>query len=141
MKKFSPLLIGFLFSLGLGISGMTEPQKIINFLDFSGHWDPSLLFVMLGAVVFHFITYRLIIKRPTPILDSNWHVPVKKEITPALIVGSALFGIGWGLGGFCPGPAIANLASFELRPFLFVLSMLAGMSLFKKLDQRIKIKK
>lgn len=141
MKKLSPLIVGFLFAIGLGISGMTQPEKIIGFLDFFGSWDPSLAFVMIGAVVFHFITYQLIRKRPTPLLDKNWYVPNKKEITPALIIGSALFGIGWGLGGFCPGPAITSLASFEIRPFLFVLSMLVGMYLFRKIDQKLKLHK
>jgi hypothetical protein len=141
MKKLSPLIVGFLFALGLGISGMTHPEKVIGFLDFFGKWDPSLAFVMLGAVLFHFITYQIIRKRSKPLLDSQWHVPTKKKITPALIIGSALFGIGWGISGFCPGPAITSLASFELRPYLFVISMLAGMYLFKKINSKMHIQK
>jgi uncharacterized membrane protein YedE/YeeE len=141
MKNLSSLIVGFLFAIGLTVSGMTQPKKVMGFLDFFGAWDPSLLFVMLGAVIFHLITYRLIRKKTTPLLDKNWYVPTKKEITPALIIGSAIFGIGWGLGGFCPGPAMVSLASFELRPLLFVLSMITGMYLFKKIDFKLNLKK
>ncbi len=135
------LVVGFVFAIGLGISGMTQPQKVVGFLDVFGNWDPSLIFVMVGGIVVHFITYKLIRKRKSPLLSAEWHVPTKKEITPALVTGSLLFGIGWGLGGFCPGPAITSLASFENKPFIFVLSMLAGMFLFRMVDKKLNIKK
>lgn len=135
------LLVGFIFSIGLGVSGMTQPQKVVGFLDLFGNWDPSLIFVMLGGIVVHFASYKLIRKRQSPLFSIDWHVPTKKEITPALITGSMLFGIGWGLGGFCPGPAVTSLASFETRPAIFVLSMLVGMFLFKMIDKKLKIKK
>jgi uncharacterized membrane protein YedE/YeeE len=128
-------VVGVIFSIGLGIAGMTQPQKIIGFLDIFGSWDMSLLYVMVGAITVHFITYRLIRLRKTPLLTPTWRVPTKKEITPALIIGSIMFGIGWGLGGYCPGPAVASLASFELRPALFVVSMIVGMLLFKLADK------
>ncbi|HEY8270228.1 MAG TPA: YeeE/YedE family protein [Pseudobdellovibrionaceae bacterium] len=140
-NAFVALGVGFIFSLGLGISGMTQPQKVVGFLDVFGSWDPSLMFVMIGAIAVHFITYKLIRKRKSPLFSKQWHVPTKKEITPALIVGSFIFGIGWGLGGFCPGPAVTSLASFEMRPFIFVLSMLVGMIIFRQLDKKIKIEK
>ncbi len=135
------LLVGFIFALGLGISGMTQPQKVVGFLDIFGAWDPSLIFVMAGAIAVHIVTYKLIRKRSSPLLSAQWHVPTKKEITPALIMGSLLFGVGWGLAGFCPGPAMTSLASFELKPFVFVLSMLAGMFIFRLLDKKIQFKK
>lgn len=134
-------IVGIIFSIGLGISGMTQPQKIVGFLDVFGSWDMSLLFVMVGAISVHFITYRLIRLRKKPILTTTWRVPTKKEITPALIIGSVIFGIGWGLGGYCPGPSITSLASFELRPVLFVTSMVVGMLLFKLVDKIFKIKR
>jgi uncharacterized membrane protein YedE/YeeE len=135
------LVVGFVFAIGLGISGMTQPQKVVGFLDLFGNWDPSLIFVMVGGIIVHFATYRLIRKRKSPLLSTDWHVPTKKEITPALVAGSLLFGIGWGLGGFCPGPAITSLASFESRPFIFVISMLVGMFLFRLVDKKLNFKK
>lgn len=135
------LVVGFIFSIGLGVSGMTQPQKVVGFLDLFGNWDPSLIFVMLGGIVVHFVSYKLIRKRQSPLFSIDWHVPTKKEITPALITGSMLFGIGWGLGGFCPGPAVTSLASFETRPVVFVLSMLVGMFLFKMIDRKLKFRK
>jgi uncharacterized membrane protein YedE/YeeE len=134
-------IVGFIFAIGLGISGMTQPVKVVGFLDLFGAWDPSLIFVMVGAIAVHSITYRLIRRRSSPLLVSEWHVPTKKELTPSLIIGSVLFGVGWGLGGFCPGPAVTSLASLEARPLIFVISMLAGMFLFRVLDQKLKFRK
>lgn len=133
--------VGFIFSIGLGLSGMTQPQKVIGFLDLFGAWDPSLMFVMVGAIGVHAITYRFIRKLNKPLLESKWHLPTKTQITPALIFGSLLFGIGWGLGGFCPGPALTSLASFEIRPVIFVMSMLVGMYIFKLIDKKMKFHK
>lgn len=135
------LVVGFVFAIGLGISGMTQPQKVVGFLDLFGNWDPSLIFVMVGGIIVHFATYKLIRKRKSPLLSKDWHVPTKKEITPALVIGSLLFGIGWGLGGFCPGPAVTSLASFEPKPYIFVLSMIVGMFLFRLVDKKMNIKK
>ncbi len=137
------LAVGFIFALGLGLSGMTRPQKVIGFLDVFGNWDPSLIFVMAGAIVVHFVTYKKIRKRASPLFSGDWHVPTKRELTPALILGSFLFGVGWALGGFCPGPAVTSLASASLdpTPVIFVLSMLVGMVLFKFVDSKIKFRK
>ncbi len=134
--NLSTFFVGFIFSIGLGISGMTNPQKVIGFLDIFGTWDPSLMFVMLGAVGVHFVTYKIIRKRESPLLSTYWHVPQKTEITRSLVVGSLLFGIGWGLAGFCPGPAITSLASGHQVPIVFVISMITGMFLFKNADQK-----
>lgn len=140
-NALAALVVGFLFALGLGLSGMTQPQKVIGFLDLFGQWDPSLIFVMIGAIIVHFVTYKLIRKKKSPLLSSHWHVPTKKEITPALLMGSFIFGIGWALGGFCPGPAITSIASFDKMPVIFVGSMLMGMFLFKWVDKKLKIQK
>lgn len=134
-------VVGFIFSIGLVISGMTQPQKVIGFLNVFNGWDPTLIFVMGGAVAVHFITYRLIRKRKTPLLAPSFQVPTKTELTPALLIGSTIFGFGWGLAGFCPGPGVASLASFELRPVIFVISMLVGMLLFKQLDKKLKLQR
>lgn len=142
MKKgLSSLVVGFIFAVGLGVSGMTQPQKVVGFLDVFGAWDPSLMFVMIGAISVHFVTYKFIRRRPSPLLSADWKVPTKKEITPALVIGSLMFGVGWGLGGYCPGPAVTSLASFETRPLIFVISMLAGMFVFMLVDRKLKIQK
>ena len=131
--------VGFIFAMGLGMSGMTDPRKVIGFLDIFGNWDPSLIFVMAGAISLHFITYKLIRQRPSPLLSAEWHLPQKSKITKSLVIGSVLFGIGWGLAGYCPGPAVTSLSFFDLRPLIFVLSMVVGMVIFRLLDQKLKI--
>lgn len=140
-NSIAALVVGFIFAIGLTLSGMTQPQKVIGFLDLFGQWDPSLLFVMVGAILVHFVTYKLIRKKSSPLFGSQWHVPTKKEMTPALVLGSFIFGVGWALGGFCPGPAVTSLASFDLVPFVFVSSLLLGMLLFKLIDKKLKIQK
>ena len=132
-------VVGLLFATGLAISGMTQPQKVIGFLN-PWDWDPSLLFVMLGAIGVHLISYPLIRRRSSPLLDTKWHVPTRKDVTTRLIVGSALFGIGWGLAGFCPGPALTSLASGEIRSVLFVGAMIFGMLLFRKTEPYLRLR-
>lgn len=124
-------LVGTLFSLGLGISGMTQPQKVVGFLDFFGQWDPALAFVMIGAIGIHAVLYPLVTKRPSPILEDQFHIPQGSEMNPRLLIGAAIFGIGWGLGGFCPGPGLASLASGSHESLVFVLAMIVGMLIFK----------
>ncbi|MEO8182289.1 MAG: DUF6691 family protein [Deltaproteobacteria bacterium] len=97
---------GALFAVGLAISGMTKPSKIMGFLDIAGHWDASLAFVMTGAVAVHFVAYRVIRRRPAPLFDTKFHVSTRKDIDPRLVLGAALFGVGWALGCFCPGPGL-----------------------------------
>ena len=120
-----------LFGLGLGISGMTDPANVIGFLDVFGDWRPALLFTMGGAVLVHSISYQIITRRASPILNVQFQDPKKREIDRNLIVGSTIFGLGWGLGGYCPGPAIASLVSGNMTGMIFVFSMLAGMAVFK----------
>lgn len=130
-------IVGFIFAIGLGISGMTQPQKVVGFLDLFGNWDPSLVFVMIGAILIHLVVYKLFSKRPSPLLSEKWHLPTKKEVTPSLVVGSALFGIGWALAGYCPGPALVSLSSGSIDVAVFVVSMLLGMIIFKITDKKI----
>lgn len=132
-------IVGFLFAVGLALSGMTQPQKVIGFLN-PWDWDPSLLFVMIGAIAVHLVSYPLIRRRASPLLDTKWHVPTRKDITSRLIIGSALFGIGWGLAGYCPGPAFTSLATADIRSVLFVVAMIFGMLLFRKTEPHIKLR-
>ena len=118
---------GAVFAVGLGISGMTNPAKVVGFLDVAGAWDASLAFVMMGAIAVHFVAYRLIRRRTAPLLDSTFHLPTRRDIDGRLVAGAALFGIGWGLGGFCPGPALVTAAGGEGTALLFVLGMTIGM--------------
>ncbi len=133
------LIVGFLFALGLGLSGMTQPAKVVGFLDLFGNWDPSLMFVMIGAIGVHAVTYWMTRHRTSPLLAEKWHVPTKRDLTPALMIGALMFGVGWGLAGYCPGPAVTSLASFEARPAIFVVSMLVGMFLFRMLDKKLQL--
>jgi uncharacterized membrane protein YedE/YeeE len=131
--------VGLIFSIGLALSGMTQPQKVIHFLN-PWAWDPSLLFVMIGAIGVHLVSYPLIRRRKSPLLDTKWHIPTRKDITARLVLGSALFGVGWGLAGFCPGPALTSLASGDIRPVIFVVAMIFGMLLFKKTEPVLKLR-
>ena len=121
---------GVLFSLGLGVSGMTQPHKVIAFLDLKD-WDPSLLLVMVGAISVYAPVYWISCRRHCPWLDSRFHVPAPGRIDRKLIFGAVLFGIGWGLAGYCPGPALVSLASGQSQSILFVSSMAAGVALYK----------
>lgn len=131
--------MGFIFAVGLAISGMTQPQKIISFLSPSD-WDPSLLFVMLGAVGVHLLSYPLVKRRHSPLLDTKWHVPTRRDLTPRLILGSAIFGVGWGIAGFCPGPALTSLFSGDLRSIVFVVAMIFGMILFRITEPYLRLR-
>ncbi|MES2965421.1 MAG: DUF6691 family protein [Bdellovibrionota bacterium] len=130
-RNIVAFVVGVLFAVGLAIAGMTQPQKVIGFLDLQ-HWDPSLLFVMMGAVGFHAVAYRLVRRRSSPLLDTEFHVPERNDVTVELIGGAAIFGMGWGLAGFCPGPAIVAIASGEPRAYVFVGAMILGMLVFKE---------
>ncbi len=122
---------GLIFALGLGISGMTQPAKVTAFLDLFGNWDPSLACVMIGAITVHAVLYHLIRRRSSPLFAVTFSVPTPTAIDPRLIGGAALFGIGWGLGGFCPGPAVTSLASGHESVVIFVAAMVTGMYLYK----------
>lgn len=119
-------LAGLLFALGLVIGGMTQPQKVLGFLDVFGDWDPSLLFVMLGAVGIHSLSYRIIMRRASPLLANDFRIPKRQDIDARLLGGAALFGIGWGLAGYCPGPVLVASGAFVPQAFILLMSMLVG---------------
>jgi uncharacterized membrane protein YedE/YeeE len=127
------LLCGLIFGLGLIISQMSNPAKVIGFLDISGQWDPSLAFVMGGAVVVFSIAYRIALRRHVPLFDKSFLVPEKTRLDKPLIIGSLVFGIGWGFAGLCPGPAIVSSGFGDPRVWAFVVAMLAGIVLVRKL--------
>jgi uncharacterized membrane protein YedE/YeeE len=127
------LLAGALFGLGLAIAQMTDPLKVQNFLDIFGEWDPSLAFVMGAAVLVTLACFRLVLKRPAPFLGDRFHMPTLTHIDRRLVIGAALFGTGWGLTGYCPGPALATLLSGNDEVFWFVPAMLLGGFLHRKL--------
>jgi uncharacterized membrane protein YedE/YeeE len=129
------LVSGVIFGLGLLISGMANPAKVLAFLDLAGRWDPSLLFVMGGAVMVAALAFRLAKGRTTSMLGEPMHVPQARRIDRRLVFGSLLFGVGWGLAGYCPGPALATVAIGRSEPLIFVAAMLAGMALFELLDK------
>jgi len=131
-------LIGVLFALGLGLSGMMRPQKVLAFLDISGDWDPSLLLVLGGAFLTYFLSFLLIRRRHAPLLVSKFSLPHKREIDRNLVFGALLFGLGWGLAGFCPGPAITSLVTGNPSVLVFVLSMTIGMFIFESLTVRFR---
>lgn len=132
MNFIYTLCIGTLFGLGLAVSGMINPAKVINFLNLTGHWDPTLAFVMGGALLVTFPIYQLNKRRQQPTLEATFSLPTNRKIDRRLLVGAAVFGIGWGLGGFCPGPAVAAIASLQWPVFLFLGAMLVGQWLADK---------
>ena len=135
MQLLTALMSGLLFGLGLIISGMTDPSKIIGFLDLAGDWNPSLAFVMGGAVLVGLAAFRFAANRPKAILGHAMRLPTARHIDRRLVLGGLAFGAGWGLAGYCPGPALASLATGSSEPIIFVIAMLAGMAVFEVQDR------
>lgn len=127
MRTFFGFLTGLLFGVGLVISGMSNPAKVLNFLDIFGAWDPSLAFVMGGATLTTYVGYRLVWRRPQPVLESSFALPTHQAIDAPLLTGATLFGIGWGIGGFCPGPAWTALPLMAPGTLIFIPAMLCGL--------------
>lgn len=121
------LLSGVIFGMGLSVSGMINPAKVIGFLDIAGDWDPSLAFVMLGAVLVTALGYRTVLRRNRPLFEPGFILPTRRDVDPQMIVGAGLFGVGWGLSGICPGPALAGLGFGAMESVVFVAAMLIGM--------------
>lgn len=135
MRYLTVFLSGLLFALGLGISGMTLPQKVLAFLDFSGdQWDPSLFLVMVTSAGTYLLLHRWVLARPRPIFEAKFYLPTTQDIDRRLIVGATLFGIGWGMVGFCPAPAVASLISGSGDALVFFVSMMAGMYVYGTLE-------
>jgi len=131
MQLLMALLAGLIFGLGLIVSGMTDPSKVTGFLDLAGAWDPSLAFVMGGAIVVGLIAFRFARTRSHAIFGGPMQLPAARQIDRRLIFGALTFGVGWGLAGYCPGPALASLATGGSKPLIFTAAMLAGMAAFE----------
>ena len=136
MQLLSAFLVGLLFGAGLIVSGMTDPFKVIGFLDLTGPWDPSLAFVMAGAVLVGLVAYRIAGRRAATVLGEPMRLPATAAVDRRLVLGSLAFGIGWGLAGFCPGPALAALGAGYGKAAAFVAAMAAGMALFEIAERR-----
>lgn len=136
MQAFAALIVGLIFGIGLIVSGMTDPSKVLGFLDLAGEWDPSLAFVMGGAIVVGTIGFALAARRRRTLLGDPIRLPTSTVIDRRLVLGGVLFGVGWGLAGYCPGPALAAIGTGALRPIVFAVSLLAGMAIFEFLEYR-----
>jgi len=135
MTFIASLLAGLVFGLGLIVSGMANPAKVLGFLDLAGPWDPSLAFVMAGAIGVGLVAFRVARRRTRSYLGAEMKLPTSRRIDRRLLAGSALFGIGWGIAGFCPGPALVSLGIGGPKALVFVLAMLAGMGLFELIER------
>nr|WP_315219044.1 YeeE/YedE family protein [uncultured Duganella sp.] len=131
MPIFTALLAGLIFGLGLILSGMANPAKVLGFLDLAGAWDPSLMFVMGGAIGVAFVGFAAAARRKVTPTGEPINLPTARQIDRPLVIGALTFGIGWGIAGFCPGPALVGVGMLEPKALLFVLAMLAGMGLFE----------
>ena len=136
MTAFASLLAGLVFGLGLIVSGMANPAKVLGFLDLAGHWDPSLAFVMAGAIAVGAISFTVAHGRAVSFLGAEMRLPSARHIDRRLVLGSVLFGIGWGVAGFCPGPALVSLGMGEPKALVFVAAMLVGMGAFEFFERR-----
>lgn len=136
MTVFAALVAGFVFGLGLLVSGLANPGKVLGFLDLAGMWDPSLVFVMVGAIVVGMVAFPVAHQRTVSFLGSDMKLHTARHIDRRLVAGSLLFGVGWGIAGFCPGPALVALGTGQLKAVVFCLAMIAGMGLFELLEHR-----
>lgn len=135
LRKLAALAAGLLFGLGLIVSGMADPAKVLGFLDLAGHWDPSLALVMAGAIAIGMPAFTLARRRSRSLLGAPMQLPTARGIDRRLVLGSVLFGVGWGLAGICPGPALVLLGMGSLKGLAFVMAMLAGMLLFAWIER------
>ncbi len=136
LQRAVEFAVGLLFGWGLILAGMTDPGKVIGFLDLAGAWDPSLAFVMGGAIAVGFFAFALAKKRTTNLFGGALHLPTSRDIDRPLVIGALLFGAGWGLAGFCPGPGIVSMAAGEFKGLVFVAAMVAGMAVFEFTNKR-----
>ena len=138
MSRITEFLVGLLFGIGLLVSGMTDPAKVQGFLDLAGAWDPSLAFVMGGANLVGIGAFAVAKRRTSNFLGGAMHLPTARDIDRRLVVGSLLFGVGWGLAGFCPGPGLVAMGTGEPKAAIFVAAMVGGMLLFEVIDRRAR---
>lgn len=135
-RTLSAFIAGLLFGVGLAVSQMTNPLKVLGFLDVAGDWDASLMLVLGGAVTVTFIAFRFVLRRTEPIFDSQFHLPKLSTVDKKLIGGSALFGVGWGIAGYCPGPGLASLSTLNPEAIVFVATLLAGMLVYRTFERQ-----
>jgi uncharacterized membrane protein YedE/YeeE len=138
MGKLAILLSGLLFGAGVTISGMVNPMKVLNFLDISGPWDATLIFVMGAGLVVTLLGYQIIFRRSAPFFATSFRLPASQDIDAKLLGGAALFGLGWGISGFCPGPAVASVVFGRMESITFVIAMAAGMIITKQIQNRMR---
>lgn len=136
MSIVTAFITGLVFGLGLILSGMTDPSKVLGFLDLAGNWDPSLAFVMGGAILVGSFAFHFAKGRPKALLGDAMRLPTATQIDKRLVLGGLTFGVGWGLAGYCPGPALTSLAQGGIKPVIFVIAMLAGMAVYEMWEQR-----
>ncbi len=132
-REVVALAAGLLFALGLGISGMTDPKRVLAFLDISGDWNPNLALVMAAGIAVVFPAHRLLLGRKAPLFEGKFHWPTRSDIDRPLLIGAVMFGVGWGIGGFCPGPALVGIAGGQPGVLVFVAAMAVGMLAHRKL--------
>lgn len=135
MTNVVAFVVGVVFALGLGLGGMTQPARVLGFLDATGAWDPSLALVMAGAVAVYGVTFPFVMRRGRPVFGAAFGVPTRRDVDARLVGGAVIFGVGWGLAGLCPGPALVALASGAPRVVLFVAAMLLGMAVQRWSDR------
>lgn len=136
MRLITCYFIGLIFGVGISVSGMANPAKVVNFFDIAGIWDPSLAFVMGGALIVTFIGYRYVLRWPNSLLGAKFLIPTRHDLDARLIGGSAFFGIGWGIAGFCPGGALPALGTGQADVFIFVIAMITGILIAKAVQNR-----
>lgn len=138
-RQLAAFVSGLLFALGLGLSGMTNANTVLSFLDISETWNPTLAFVMLGAIGVNVFAFRAILRRSRPLFDTRFYIPQRTDIDRSLVSGAALFGLGWGLSGYCPGTALTSLSTLDDTAIIFVVSMALGMFLHGQPTERTRI--
>jgi uncharacterized membrane protein YedE/YeeE len=136
MQSLMAFIVGILFGIGLLVSGMADPSKVLGFLDLAGTWDPSLAFVMGGAILIGLLGFAMVANRPTSLLGAPMRLPAATKIDHRLVFGGLTFGAGWGLAGYCPGPAVVSLMSGNWKPILFTIAMLSGMAIYEIVESR-----
>ncbi|PTX53811.1 hypothetical protein C8N43_3854 [Litoreibacter ponti] len=140
MRTLVTFLIGALFGTGIAMSGMANPAKVINFFDIAGSWDPSLAFVMGGAVIVTYVGYRLVLRRPNPVYEPVFDIPTNRQLDAKLFTGAGIFGVGWGIAGFCPGGALPALGTLDSRVSIFCAALIAGMVLTRFVTNRARLR-
>ena len=139
MRGVVAFIVGLVFAMGLGLSGMTQTHVVKGFLDVFGNWNLNLMGVKIGAIAVHTVVYHLVKGKASPLLDTKFYLPTKKELDKRLLVGAAIFGLGWGWAGICPGPGIVSLMSGNVGIAVFIIAMIAGMGVFKLVDKKLPL--